>query len=212
MRHETSSQNDLVVETFSSTLGIRTDQNPYSGELTAMATALTRLPSLRYRNIILLTRSKSAALTIRQPRQQSGQGQVCRVYQIVRALQREGNTLNVLWLASSEENELLKFAKEKAKAATRQGAIPQMQLPKMRSTTLRIARAKQDAVKSLPENVGKHSKKVDIALPGKHTRQLYDRLTRKEAGVLAHLRTGMARLNGHLYRINVVESDQCTCG
>jgi hypothetical protein len=33
----------------------------------------------------------------------------------------------------------------------------------------------------------------------------------KEASVLAQLRTGMARLNGYLYRINVAESDQCAC-
>ena len=71
---QASSQSDLTVETFSSTLGLRIDQNPYSGGLTAMATPLSRLPILRYRNIVLLTRSKSAALTIRQPRQQSGQG------------------------------------------------------------------------------------------------------------------------------------------
>jgi hypothetical protein len=106
----------------------------------------------------------------------------------------------------------MKLAKDKAKAATRQGATPQMQLPNMRSTTLRIARAKRDTTTALPENVGKHSKMVDRALPGKHTRQLYDRLTRKEAGVLAQLRTGMARLNGYLHRINVAESDQCVCG
>ena len=45
-----------------------------------------------------------------------------------------------------------------------------------------------------------------------HTRQLYDRLSWKEASVLAQLRTGMARLNGYLYRINVAETDQCACG
>ena len=62
---------------------------------------------------------------------------------------------------------------------------------------------------SLPENVGRHAKRVDAALPGKHTRQLYDRLSWKEASVLAQLRTGMARLNGYLYRINAAETDQC---
>ena len=177
-----------------------------------MATAMSRLPRLRYRNIVLLTRSKSAALTIRQPRQQSGQEQVRRFYETVRALRREGNTMRVVWLPSCEESELLKLAKEKAKAVTRQGATPQMQLPNMRSTTLRIARAKRETTTALPENIGRHSKRVDTALPGKHTRQLYDRLTRKEAGVLAQLRTGMARLNGYLHRIDVAESDQCACG
>ena len=82
----------------------------------------------------------------------------------------------------------------------------------MKSTTLNIARSKAVTSKEWPENVGKHSKRVDAALPGKHTRQLYDRLSWKEASVLAQLRTGMARLNGYLYRIKVAETDQCGCG
>lgn len=60
----------------------------------------------------------------------------------------------------------------------------------MRSTTLRVARAKRASTKSLPEKVGRDSKKVDTAPPGKHSRLLYDHLVRKEAGVLAQLRTG----------------------
>jgi len=53
---------------------------------------------------------------------------------------------------------------------------------------------------------------MDTALPGKHTRILYNTLKRKEANVLVQLRTGMARLNGYLYQIGAVESDLCTCG
>ena len=42
---------------------------------------------------------------------------------------------------------------------------------------------------------------MDTALPGKHTRALYDAFKWREASILAQLRTGMARLNGYLYRI-----------
>jgi hypothetical protein len=52
---------------------------------------------------------------------------------------------------------------------------------------------------------------MDIALPGKHTRKIYDHLKRREASVLAQLRTGMTRLNGFLNRIGAAESDQCAC-
>src|SRR5260370_18268930 len=117
-----------------------------------------------------------------------------------------------MWLPSSKESELLKLAKEKAKAATQKGASPQAQLTKMKSTTLRIARSTRNATRCLPENVGKHAKRVDTALPGKHTRLLYDRLSWKEASVLAQLRTGMPRLNGDLYRIAAAESDSCEGG
>jgi hypothetical protein len=82
----------------------------------------------------------------------------------------------------------------------------------MRSTTLNIARSSQRTNKQLPDNVRKFSKRVDAALPGKHTRLLYDGLSRREASVLAQLRTGMARLNGYLFRIRVAASQQCACG
>ena len=82
----------------------------------------------------------------------------------------------------------------------------------MKSTTLNLARSQAATTKALPEDVGRHVKRVDAALPGKHTRQLYDGLSWKETTVLAQLRTGMARLNGYLYRINVAQTDQCACG
>jgi hypothetical protein len=55
-------------------------------------------------------------------------------------------------------------------------------------------------------------KKIDAALPGRHTRTLYDALGRKEACVLAQLQTGKARLNGYLRHIGAVDTDQCACG
>lgn len=77
---------------------------------------------------------------------------------------------------------------------------------------LHAARAKRGTTTCLPEKVGIHSKKVDIAPPGKHTRRLYDRLPWKEASVLAQLRTGMARLNSYLHRINAAPTDLRACG
>ena len=64
----------------------------------------------------------------------------------------------------------------------------------------------------LPTGIGKFSKELDKALPGTHTRILYDGLKKKEAKVLAQLRTGMSHLNDYLYRIGIAESDQCACG
>jgi hypothetical protein len=81
-----------------------------------------------------------------------------------------------------------------------------------KSTILNVAKAKRRIDKTLPNGVGKHLKKIDTALPGRHTRTLYDALGRREANMLAQLRTGMARLNGYLHRIGAVESDQCACG
>lgn len=82
----------------------------------------------------------------------------------------------------------------------------------MQSTTLNLEKKKLNAERSLPDNVGKHSKMVDAALPGQHTRQLYDDRPWKERNVLSQMRTDMTRLNNSLYRINATPSRQCACG
>ena len=198
--------------TFSSTLGPRSEQNPYSGELAAMERALGTLPPLRSSRIELSTRNKAAVLTLRQPRRQSGQHHICHIYKSIRALRRNGNTVTIRWLPAGEAKKLWEIAKGKAKQATREGATPETQTPRVRSTTISVAHSKRGTSNHLPDKVGAHSKRVDAALPGKHTRLLYEHLSRKEAGILAQLRTGMARLNSYLYRIDATPSDQCVCG
>ncbi|KAI1828919.1 transcriptional regulator family: Zinc finger, CCHC-type [Penicillium roqueforti] len=202
----------LKLKTLSVTLGARAEQNLFSAELAAMAHALNMVVGLKYYRITLLTSNKAAALTLRNPRQQSGQEFVYQLYKLMRKLRRNGNQINVRWISTSEDNKLRGLAKDQARAATQEDAVPQKQVPRMKSTTLNIARSQAVPSNDLPANIGRHAKRVDAALPGKHTRQLYDRLSWKEASVLAQLRTGMARLNGYLYRINVTDTDQCACG
>jgi ribonuclease HI len=210
----TSARSKPRLRTFYSTLGTRSQQNPYSGELAAMAQALSLLTRLRlrFRSIVLLTSNKAAVLSLRQPRQQSGQGYICRIYNAIRQLRKDGNAVTAIWIPTHDGDKLKKTAKEKAKKATRPEAQLQTQRPGMKSTMLSAARSKRGTTSCLPEKVGKYSKKVDIALPGKHTRKLYDKLSWKEASILAQLRTGMARLNGYLHRINAAPTDECACG
>ncbi len=205
-------RDDPTVETLSSTLGPRTEQNPYAAELAAMAHALQKLPRRKYHSITLWTRNKAAVLTLRNPRQQSGQEYICSVYESIKQLKKKCNKITVAWLPTGEDEELWTCAKATAKEATRPGTELQTPLPRVRSTTLNVARAERGTTRSLPEKVGKLSKKVDTALPGKHTRKLYDQLTQKEASVLAQLRTGIARLNSYLFRIKAAPSDRCACG
>ncbi|GAA92341.1 reverse transcriptase [Aspergillus luchuensis IFO 4308] len=202
----------LKLKTFPMTLGARSEQNPFSAELAAIAHTLNGLVGLKGFRLRLLTSNKAAALTLQNPRQQSGQEFVCQTYKLINRLRRKGNHIKIRWVPTSEDNILLGLAKEQARAATHEDAIPQAQVPRMKSTTLNLARSQAVTTKALPEDVGRHVKRVDAALPGKHTRQLYDGLSWKEATVLAQLRTGMARLNGYLYRINAAQTDQCACG
>ncbi|OQE33211.1 hypothetical protein PENNAL_c0436G00925, partial [Penicillium nalgiovense] len=208
-----SARNELLKhKALSITLAARAEQNPFSAELAAMAHVLSTVPGLKVYRITLLTSNTAAVLTLRNPRQQSGQEFVCRIYKLIKRLQRNRNHVQFRWVSASEDNKLLGLAKVQARAATQEDALLQKSAPRMKSTTLNLARSQAVPRNTLPADVGKHAKRVDAALPGKHTRLLYDRLSWKEATVLAQLRTGMARLNGYLYRINAAATDQCACG
>jgi ribonuclease HI len=162
------------LKVFSVTVAARTEQNPFSAELAAMAHTLKTLVGLKDFRITLITTNKAAALTLKSPRQQSGQEFVRQIYKLMTRLQRHGNRVSVRWIPTSEDNKLLGMAKEQARAATQEDAVSQKQISRMKSTTLKIARSQAAPSSELPENVGRHSRRVDTALPGKHTRQLYD--------------------------------------
>ena len=77
-----------------------------------------------------------------------------------------------------------------------------------------ITRLKANIIKkvTLPLRVGKAIKELDHALPGPHTKIIYNNLTKDEAKVIAQLRTGDAKLNLFLARIKAAESAICACG
>jgi hypothetical protein len=198
--------------TYSVTLGPRAEQNLYTAELAAISTAIRCLPpDLQGRHITIFSSNQAALLALSQPKQQSGQISITQIYNTARTLRQRSNRVLIAWVPQGEF-ELGKKAKVAARRATTQGRLPQGQQHQAKATTINTARTKQWGRKTLPEGVGRYSRKMDTALPGKHTRRLYDSFKRGEANVLAQLRTGMIRLNGYLYRIGAAESDQCDCG
>lgn len=197
---------------FSFTLGLRTENSPFSGELAAMAYTLRILPPIRDRNVVIMTSNKAAMLALAKPHQQSGQEYIRLIYGNVHDLQAKGNKVAIAWTAASDDNELLKLAKIQAREATKDGSAPQKQFARMRATTLNVEKRKLKAERYIPENIGQYTKRVDTALPGKHTRALYDEGTWKERSILAQLRTGMLGLNYYLHRIKESASELCPCG
>lgn len=202
-----------AVTNYAVTLGTREEQNPYTAELAAIAMALESMPpSVRHRCIIIITRNQSALAAIRQPRQQSGQGIITQIYKSANLLKQRGNSIVFRWAPAESNFALGSEAKAAAQRATKEVRTPDSQLYPAKSTTVKLAMTKQRRGRTLPQGVGKFSTAMDAALPGKHTRVLYDNLKRREACVLAQLRTGMAKLNGFLSRIGAAESDLCACG
>ncbi|OQD92149.1 hypothetical protein PENSOL_c044G07427 [Penicillium solitum] len=102
-----------------------------------MAYALSTLRGLKRCRVTLLTSNKATALTLKNPRQQSGQEHICHIYKLIQRLRRHGNRMDIRWVLTSENNQLLGLAKEQARAATQEDATPQAQVPRMKSTTLK---------------------------------------------------------------------------
>ncbi|EXK24155.1 hypothetical protein FOMG_19109 [Fusarium oxysporum f. sp. melonis 26406] len=190
---------------------VRGKNNPYTAELAAIAHGLGCLPEIRYRVIVILMSNRSAAQAIGNPRQQSGQGHIREIYDAVQKLRGNGNKVNIIWLSSNSELNIQKTAKMSARHATEPYITPQKGVAKAKTIILSRTRADLRSERKLPEGVGRHSRKVDSALPGKHTLLLYDQLSWKEASVLVQLRTGMTRLNGYLYQIRAAPTDECPC-
>jgi ribonuclease HI len=202
-----------IVVNYAATLGMREEQNPYTAELAAIAMALKSMPPrISHRHITIVTRNQSAIAAIRQPRQQSGQGLIMQIYESAKLLKQRGNSIDFRWAPAESNFSLGPEAKAAAQRATKEIRTLDSRLQQAKSTTIKLAMNKQQGGRLLPQGVGKFSKAMDAALPGKHTRPLYDKLKRREACVLAQLRTGMAKLNGFLCRIGAAESDLCACG
>ncbi|KGO75147.1 Endonuclease/exonuclease/phosphatase [Penicillium italicum] len=103
----------LKLKTLSVTLGARAEQNPFSAELAAMAHALKMVVGIKDYKITLLTSNKAAALTLRNPRRQSGQKLVYQIYKLIRRLRRNRNRIKIHWIRTSEDNNLSSLAKNK---------------------------------------------------------------------------------------------------
>ncbi|KAF5973804.1 reverse transcriptase, partial [Fusarium bulbicola] len=152
-------------ETFSVTLGTREEHNPYTAELAAIAYGLNYLPEMKYRVIVIVTSNKSAAQAIGNPRQQSGQGHIREIYDAIEKLRGDGNRVNLIWLPRDSELKIQKTAKMSARYATEPYMTPQRRMIKAKTTILNRTRADLRMERKLPDGVGRHSRKVDSALP-----------------------------------------------
>ncbi|KAH7460214.1 hypothetical protein FOMA001_g13089 [Fusarium oxysporum f. sp. matthiolae] len=162
--------------------------------------------------MIVATRNRSALQAIAIPRQRSGQDTIREIYQRADQLEKGGSTIKMRWVSSTNEPFTL-GAKEKVEAQKAAGSGCRVTNPliQARSTRLRVLLAQRRQRMTLPGGVGGYSKQLDKALPGKHTRILYDSLKRRESDILVRRRTGMAGVSNYMHRIGATETDTCDC-
>ncbi len=204
---------DKKTTTFSTTLGPGVELSPFYAELEAVVRGLKSLPDTTVsRTVTVWTSNRMVLSTIHHPGQQSGQHNTQKIRQEIQRLKVNNNKVILRWLPAGAKVDLMRRAKAEARSATEQNAIPDAPYDQARTTVKNSIISEQQIQREIPKGVGEYSKKVDMALPGKHTRILYDNLKRNEARILAQLRTGMARINGYLHQIGAAETEACACG
>ena len=176
--------------TFAVTLGPRSEQNPYVAELEAIAMAVRGLPPyLVEQETTIFTSNQAAIQVINRLKQSSGQDSIAQIYKTVGKLKEGRNRILVRWVPAHDDFRLGRDAKGAARSATQGGRLPQKQFYSAKATIVNTAKAERRKHKTLLEGVRKHLKKIDSAIPGRHTRRFYDVLARNRASVLAQLRT-----------------------
>jgi len=163
--------------------------------------------------VTIFSDSQSALQMLANPRQQSGQAVLRSISERLERIttQTAATKVGLRWVPGHSGVLGNEDAHRLAQQATETDGATPTNTVKMKSSALREGTAAADEARKrfLESRGGRHTKNLDRALPGTHTRRLYDGLKREEATILAQLRTGRCRLNYYLHRINAVESGLC---
>jgi len=152
---------------------------------------------------IIASDNTTALLTLSRPARQSGQSIIRKTCETAKRLQDLGGpTLRLQWVPWRSGIKGGDTAHDQTKEASTQ-VLPALRTAILAPTVKHIRNT------SGPKMTGKYA--IDSALPGKHTRQLYDDRRHKEAKVLCRLRTRHSRLNKDLVRTKALESGECQC-
>ena len=203
------------------TIGREDQMSVHTGELAALmeavdgaAFALTRTNI--WRSATVYSDSKAALQTIVNPGRRSGQRIVRRIHEVMQDSRRRGHNIHLAWVPGHYNVEGNEKAHQMAAETTVPGvavtAVPWLDAAFKSAILRRSPQTSGKCQLERPWKTGKYLQQIDAALPGTHVRKLYDTLTRREAQVLAQLRTGHSRLRGFLAKLGFEDSPACECG
>lgn len=204
--------------TVSKTIGSSVSLNTHHGELVALYETCELIDQCwpdqdtDPRTLVwVFSCSRAALQVLGRPGQQPGQWIVRKIYKLLGSFAASWKPRVVFqWLPDQGKIGGSGLARNLAPEATQ----PNRQTPK--GIKLKLAALRRPPKPGYERRRqfdarrgGRYTKQVDQALPGIHTRKVYDNLNRDEAQILVQLRTGENRLNKALHGIKAVDSDSC---
>ncbi|KAJ5215604.1 reverse transcriptase [Penicillium cinerascens] len=217
--------NQADIATSSRTVGSDDVLNAHYAQLGAILEACLYVRQMLHRiqmspwkiQTIFVVSNPTVLQSLAKPHLQGGQTLITQVTGAITQLSEMGPRI-YLRPAREEPGEGAKKSHNLARDATTESRAPDpppWAKIQLRASALRWARSSAvEHRKSVFRQsvVSQYTRQLDSALPGPHTKIIYDCFDQEKASVLAQLRTGHARLNGYLHRIGQSESDLCACG
>jgi hypothetical protein len=207
---------------YDKTIGTNAQSDAYTAALASIEVGLGLVVSAVYDNTLsarvrgqvthVFTNNRTVLVTLRNGTRRSGQWIISGILKHVRRLKESHNRVVFTWAPVSPIFELGQKAKRLAQRSTDEGRVIRDRPRLTRSMVQRTQERLRRATEQVPATVGASVRRIDAAWPGNHTRRMYDDLSKRQASILAQLRTGMTPLNGYLHNIKVVESNLCECG
>lgn len=170
-----------------------------------------------HEDFTIFTDSQAALKAISGFTIQSGQFLAKKILGKLQKLKENGITCRLQWSPGHEKITGNMEAHRLVQEATKPEALS----PTLKNPIMLYSILKQRAIMLVPgpdpktlfckAKVGRFIKSIDKALPGKHTRIIYNGRNKKQSQTLCQLRTGICRLNLYLSKIQAADSDQCRC-
>jgi hypothetical protein len=215
-------RNNLERCEYDKTVGTNAQSDAYTAALASIEVGLGLVVSAVYDNTLsarvrgqvthVFTNNRTVLVTLRNGTRRSGQWILSGLFNHVRRLKESHNRVVFAWAPVSPIFELGQKAKQLAQRSTDEERVVTGRPRLTRSMVQRTQERLRRATEQVSATVGASLRRIDTAWPGTHTRRMYDDLTKRQASILAQLRTGMTPLNGYLHNIKAVESNLCECG